>query len=312
MAYSFVRTTLSVGAVGFALLGAAMGCSSDGASSRDDFITKYCAEFAPCCAKVSRPTDGASCRVFVTALAPPSFDSSAADACLTELRAAATSPTFCDSAGSASGPSCNKVFGSAAGTAKPGEVCTKDEECAPSAAGKVICASLFNNGTEIRKCQVQVAGKAGDSPCSGTVDGNVTSFSGSGTVTDVAPMTYLCNVADGVYCDSTSMKCAAIGMVGDACSAFGGSYSCAKTAYCDSATSKCTARKAAGDACTSFSDQCSAGNYCDDTTSKCVAALAVGAACASSQACASDSCVNGKCAAAGSDDLGLAFLCGGG
>ena len=311
---STLRIALSVTVIGSTVIAVAPGCSSGsgGASGKDDFIAKYCAEFSPCCAKAGRPTDGAACRAIFGALTPPGYDPAAGNACLAEVQAAASSPTFCDNTGNVPAPSCDMVFAKTGGTLQPGAPCTQDAECALSAEGKVICASLYKNGAEIRKCQVQIAGKSGDSPCAGTVDGNITFFSGSSTATDVAPKAYLCDVATGVYCDSSTEACVAIGQIGDMCSANSGSYGCVKTAYCDSVTKTCTAKKVVGDACTSFPDPCAAGNYCDDATLKCTVALDDGAPCMSGRTCASGSCVNGKCAKAGSTDIGLAFLCGGG
>jgi hypothetical protein len=318
MIHPVLRTILSIAGVGSALLGNALGCGGSGsgngatlAAGKDDFIAKYCAEYAPCCAKVNRPSDGATCRIFFSALTPPNYNAAAANDCLTEVHAAAASPTFCDGLSNASEPSCSKVFDSASGTLQPGEPCTQDEECAPSAEGKVTCMSVFNNGAEIRKCQVQIAGKAGDSPCAGTVDGNITYYSFSGPVTDVAPKAYLCDVATAVYCDSSSRKCTAIGMLGDTCTTNSGQYTCVKAAYCDFTTRTCTATKAVGEACHSFPQECSVGNYCDDATMKCAVALADGTACMSSLTCASKTCVNGKCAKPGSSDFGLALICGG-
>src|SRR5204863_9447149 len=138
------------------------------------------------------------------------------------------------------------------------------------------------------------------SPCAGIVYDNTTYFSGSGTATDIPPRACLCDVAMGVYCDSTSGGCIAIGQIGDTCSG-GGSYVCVKAAYCDSTTRTCVARKVVGDSCSAFSDECSAGNYCDEVSMKCAVALAEGAACTSSRACASGSCVNGKCGKGSSD-----------
>jgi hypothetical protein len=307
-----LRTAISVAALGTLVWAGCGGSSGGGAAGKDSFIAQYCAEFAPCCAKVGRPTDGAVCRAFIGAFAPPNYDPAAADQCLAEVHAAASAPTFCDAPNSASAPSCNKVFGMNTGSAKPGDACTQDNDCAPSAEGKVRCASLFKNGTEIRKCQVQIAGKAGDSPCAGTVDGNITYFSGSLNQTDILPRAYLCDVATGVYCDGTSGACVAIGKVGDPCNSSTGQYVCEKTAYCDSATKTCTMKKSVGDSCTSFPDPCSAGNYCDSATMKCVVALPEGALCTMSQACASGSCVNGKCGKSTTTDLGLALLCGSG
>jgi hypothetical protein len=292
---------------------AAAACSSGDsggsvAADSSSFISQLCAEYMPCCAKAGKPSDGAQCRAFYSAFTgSATYDAAAGSKCLEEVRAQKGSASFCDEGISA--PSCEKAFGSNTGTKKPGEACSEDEECAPSAEGKVECASLFVGGSQIKKCQVQVTGKLGDTPCAGTVDGNTTSFSGSGTATDIPPKGYLCYVKDGLRCDSKTGACAAIAKVGEACEGFG-SYLCTKDAYCDTTAKKCVARKAVGAACTGFSsEQCVEGAYCDSTTKACVASLAVGAPCKSSNECASGSCVNSACAAGG--DLTTAFLCGG-
>src|SRR5216684_7400980 len=139
MLHPLLRTALSIAAIG-SLIGAALSCSggSGTATGKDDFIAKYCAEFSPCCAKAGRPTDGAACRAVLGALAPASYDPAAGNECLMEIHAAASSPTFCDN--TASGPSCNKVFSTSGGTVQPGGTCTQDQECAPSAEGRAMCA----------------------------------------------------------------------------------------------------------------------------------------------------------------------------
>ena len=287
----------------------AIGCSSGTSSSeRDDFIAQVCQRYMPCCAAAGKPSDGSACRSFLGAFAGQTYDAAAGKACLGELDAQKSSPSFCDgNFTSKSTPSCGKALSSTGGTKKPGETCESDSECAPSSEGDVNCQSLYlSGGSSIRKCQVLVAGKAGDTPCVGTVDGNVTSYETSGD-TDVLPKAFLCDVANGVRCDSTR-KCVAIPKLGEACDGFG-SNTCTKDAYCDSTAKKCVARVAIGAACDTFSSNCVSGAYCDSTSKQCTKALADGAPCSSSTPCASHSCVNGKCG--GSIDLGTAFLCGG-
>lgn len=292
-----------------------LGCSSnssDGtvAGDRDSFIAQLCQQYMPCCAKAGRASDGAQCRAFYGAFASSStYDAAAGSACLSEVKAAAASPTFCESGmSSGTSPSCAKVFNRAGGTKKPGETCTEDDECAASSEGEVECRSLFRDGATIKKCQIQIVGKAGDTPCLGTVDGNITSYNSSGD-TDVLPRGYLCNVKDGLRCDSTTDKCVAIAKVGEACEGFGSNL-CTDDAFCDTTQKKCVARKPVGEMCTS--DQCVDGAYCHTTTRLCTASLAVGAACKSSTECVTRSCVNGTCAkSGGGTDLTTAFLCGG-
>lgn len=310
-----IASTTSIGVL-CALLATAFGCSSSSAggttgtaSGKDDFLSQYCAEFAPCCAKAGLPSDGAACRAVYGALTPSNYDAAAGNACLSEIRALSSSPTFCDNLGSTTGsaPSCKKVFQTTAGTVAPGGECTQDKDCAPSSEGSAKCASLYKGGTTIKKCQIQIAGKAGDSPCVGTVDGNVTSYSSSGTATDIPTKGYLCDVKDSVYCNSTSGKCTAISGVGGPCTS-SYSHECAKDAYCDLSSKTCAAKKPASAACTG--DQCITGTYCDDTTKVCTTQLAEGAACKTSKECLSNNCINSKCAKSGLSDLSLAFLCG--
>ncbi len=293
-----------------------LGCSSNSsngsvAGDRDSFIAQLCQQYMPCCAKAGKPADGAQCRAFYGAFAASNnYDPAAGSACLSEVKAAAASPTFCDNATSTNvSPSCGKVFpASGGGSKKPGETCAQDNECASSTEGPVECRSLFKDGATIKKCQVQIAGKAGDTPCLGTVDGNITSYNSSGD-TDILPRGYLCNVKDGLRCDSTTDKCVAIAKVGEPCEGFGSNL-CTDDAFCDTTQKKCVARKAVGEMCTS--DQCVEGAYCNTTTRLCTASLAVGAACKSSSECITRSCVNGACAKSGSGtDFTTAFLCGG-
>lgn len=289
-----------------------LGCSSgsSGDSPQNTFVAQVCEQYMPCCAKAGKPSDGAQCRALYGAFAASStYDAAAADRCLAEIKVqAGTSPSFCeDGMSSSKVPSCAAVFKTAtSGTRKPGETCNEDSECAPSTEGKVDCRSVFVASATIKKCQVQVAGKAGDGPCLGTVDGNLTSYNSSGD-TDVLPRGYLCDVKDGLRCDSTTDKCVAIAKTGEACASTG-SYSCTKDAYCDGKL--CVTKKAAGAACDTFSDQCAEGTYCDSTTKACTTSLPVGAKCTSSSQCVTRSCSNGACAAA-SGSLTTALLCGG-
>ena len=144
---------------------------------------------------------------------------------------------------------------------------------------------------------------AGSSPCVGTVDGNVTSFFGTD---DGVPTTgYLCDVADGIACDSETNACELLAQVGETCnSSF---YRCVPSAYCAFTTGTCEARLALGEGCTS-NDECAVAAYCEPTSSTCASRRANGAVCASNSECESDDCTNQKCAA--ENDFGLALLCG--
>lgn len=308
---SFARS-LAAAFVAVSMMYTAAACSSGNstgsvAGDRDSFISQYCSEFMPCCSAAGKSADGSQCRALLGALTPSTgYDAAAAGKCLDETRAASKTATFCeDGMSNSTAPSCQRVFSGSGGTRKPGETCSEDDDCAPSTEGKVDCRSLSTGGMTIMKCQVQIVGKAGDSPCVGTVDGNATFYSTSGQ-TDIPLKGYLCYVKDGLRCDSTSKACKAIPKVGEPCE-YSGSTSCTKDAYCDTATDVCVARKTAGAACTSDT-QCAEGTYCSSTTRVCTTALAVGATCTTSQECGDNRCVNGKCEK--SNDFTTSFLCG--
>jgi len=281
-----------------------------GAGTAGAFVDQYCELFTPCCQMANLPSDGSQCRAFLGAFtAASNYDRAAGEACLNDIRAASSKPDFCQSGSNSGSTACNQVFeGGNGGTAKPGESCTQDSDCAPSSEGKVDCRSRFVSGSETRKCQVQIRGTEGSTPCVGTVDGNITSYYSTGTSTDIPSRGYLCYVSDSLRCDNTSGACVRIKAAGEMCS--GGSNECVKTAFCDTTMRLCVERKPAGSPCTS-NTQCAAGTSCSSVTPRtCVPLLADGSACTQSGQCKSSNCVNGACAKSGGSDLGLALICG--
>ena len=285
-----------------AVASSVVGCSSSDSSAgnKDQFIRQLCEEYSPCCKMAGRPSDGAQCRAFYGAFAPSTgYDPAVGEACLKEVRAR---KDVCDTSNDAA-PSCGKVFGSAnRGTAKPGEACEDDEDCAAPADGEVQCESDFSNGATVSQCQVRLTGVEGSTPCLGTVDGNVTIYSGSADGTP--PSGYLCHVADGLSCQSGA--CKKMPEVGESCT--GGTYACVPSAYCDFAAKMCKARVAVGEACAD-DDECVASAYCETAGKTCTARHAVGEACTLNAECQSDSCTNQKCGSG--NDFALALLCGG-
>lgn len=305
---------LGVSGIVFACSGTSSGGSGAAASDSQSFITQFCGLYAPCCGKVNKPTDGAHCRALYSGLlGDQQYNPAKGNACLTELQAQSAAPDFCDNAGGKA-PSCKGAFkGAGGGAAQPGQNCSKDGDCASSAEGEVSCASSFSSNATTKSCQVQIDGKAGDMPCIYTRDGNSsfsTSFSsdGDGGPTRPAAKGYICDLANGVFCNSKTKACAKVQDVGGDCEPFV-SEGCVKTAYCSSSTKKCIARLAVGDDCSASSQACAAKTNCDQATKKCIAGLANGAACTTSSQCATNQCVNGKCDSGGGD-LSTQFLCG--
>jgi hypothetical protein len=283
-----------------ALVCALAGCSSgdsDGAGEKEQFISELCAEYAGCCEAAGRPSDGAQCRAFYGAfVSASSYDATAAQACLEEVRARQDQ---CDSS-SASAPSCGKVFTSSSGAQMPGDECEDDADCAPASSGRVECVSDFVGDATIRKCQTRLPGKAGSSPCVGTVDGDITFY--SGVTEGIPPTGYLCDLADGLSCDGQTGACESLAAVGEPC----GGAQCVQSAYCAFTEGVCVARVALGAACED--GQCVAGAYCQASDNTCAALRVDGADCEAAEECESYQCINQKCAI--ENDLSLAFLCG--
>ena len=309
---------LGVSGIAFACGTGSGGSSSGGGGGSDSqsFINEFCGLYAPCCAKVNKPTDGATCRaLYGGLLGAQQYDAAKGSACLSELRALSSTPTFCD--GSATGASsCKGAFKeSGSGTKQPGEDCLKDGDCAPSAEGSVNCASSYSSSAQTKSCQVELEGKAGDTPCISTRDGNTTSYTstsssgGDAGPTRPAAKGYVCDVAKGVYCSSKTKACVPIQEVGAPCEGFD-TYACVKAAFCDYASKKCVARRAIGEDCANNSLACAEKTNCDPQTKKCIKGLDDGAVCTTSTQSASRACVNGKCNASGGGDS-TQFLCGG-
>jgi hypothetical protein len=309
----FILGVIAAGGCGGSGGSLASGGVGPPASSASAFAQQFCDVVAPCCMKAGLRTDGVQCRALIGAYGAH-YDATAGEACLRDLRAAATRADFC--MGGLSTPTCTSVLAASGGTAKPGDTCNKTDDCAPSSAGAVRCQSLYVGQPQMKiaKCQVQVVGKEGDGPCAGTQDGNLTSFASSGNAKDVPAMAYLCRTSDGLFCDPDQMKCTKMQAEGGPCSSssFSSQYACVKTATCDTTRKTCVARKAVGTPCTgtTFSSDCVAGAYCDTTAKVCKATAAAGTACMADRECTSGNCLNSKCAAGTDSDLGLAFVCG--
>ncbi len=307
---------LVVAVLGPLFVSFACGGSDSGAATSDSFADQYCAVFSPCCAQQNRPTDGATCKAFVSAAASgKTYDAAKGSTCLDQVKVGSAKPDFCQTL-DIEAPACSEVYAATGGTVQPGSPCKEDTDCAPAADGKAECVSTPSSGTETRICQIQVTGKEGDTPCVGTKDGSSTSFTFTSSGTGGTPVTpsrgFLCNVADGLRCESKEKKCVRISDVGGPCD--GSSNACVKTAYCDG-TQTCAPRVTVGSPCGAngvSSSACVAEAYCDTTEKKCLATTPIGAACAKNEQCVSRRCLNGTCDSSAGSSFSLAFLCGGG
>lgn len=283
---------------GCALFALALGC---GKSDSEKFVDAYCGEFAKCCSQAGLSGDGKMCRTLFSG-AGSSYNATAGDACLAQMKADVAAGTFCTAP---TPPSCNSVYGTASsGNKKPGDPCDFDSQCAASSDGQVVCASLYANGTFIDKCQVRMTGKVGDA-CLGTQNGDTFMGVPTDNATDVPARGYVCNVADGLQCASGT--CVALRDVGAPCTT---ASDCVTSAFCDYLQGKCTARVAAGGPCGTSSDtECVDGYYCDSIARQCSAKLANGATCSGYNMCQSSYC-NNTCQINPLATLGLGLICG--
>jgi hypothetical protein len=109
-----------------ALLLPSLSCGDD-ADSASGFAAAYCDLIQPCCAMASLRTDGQQCQLLFGAFGgQSSYNTQAGEACLSEARAAAARPDFCQSIESDDPSACDNVF-SSPGKKQPGEACTDDE-----------------------------------------------------------------------------------------------------------------------------------------------------------------------------------------
>jgi hypothetical protein len=286
-------------AVALGITGAGLGCKSDedpGAA----FIARYCDLYSPCCVAAGLPGDGKACRALFASTASPQakYNSTAGEACLSGLQQISGQPGFCE--GDVVPPfTCAQAFGGTVG------VCIQDNDCPTSAQGDVRCVSGFANGVDVRKCQVQIRGQPGSTPCVGTVRGNVTEYSGtsSGEVPDQG---YLCYAEDVLRCDGSA--CIALMLDGEACEM---SNHCVAADFCDVGTGLCAARKPTGAACIGQALECQDGSYCDDIAGSlvCTAQLDVGAPCSQNVQCLTGNCLGDTCQPTPS--VGASSICGG-
>jgi hypothetical protein len=155
----------------------------------------------------------------------------------------------------------------------------------------------------VRKCQIQIRGQAGSTPCVGSVRGNIALYSGTSTG-DVPDQGYICYAADSLRCDGTA--CVALKATGELCELYS---DCSEADFCDATTGLCASRKPSGTACIGQALECQDGLFCDETGLVCAAQGAVGAACTENSQCLTGNCPNGSCET--TPPVGPSVLCGG-
>ncbi|MFO0672519.1 MAG: hypothetical protein U0235_23400 [Polyangiaceae bacterium] len=289
---------------GLVIVAVALAACSDGgagtigggtASTSDAFADQFCALYKPCCSQAGLRTDGAVCKAFVgVAAAQGSYDPAAGNKCLGELRAASGSADFCGASSSKVAPTCQTVYGSkgssSSGTKAPGDACSSSSDCASSPEGEVTCRY---STSDKQFCQVQIDGKEGDSPCIGTKDGIVTSYTTSSSGgAPPPPRGYVCDRAKDLACDGAGSKCAALGTEAHrAARPPDRPTPVSRRSTATSAPRSAPGRGAEGDDSKS-SVVCGKLARCDTATKKCVALDPDGTPCTSSSTCQARICTN--------------------
>jgi hypothetical protein len=299
--------------------GGGTGGTGGGAGTAAAFIVSYCNTIVPCCVKAGLPGRGQGCQALFGALEDPStYNPAAGEMCLQAVQQLAMQPDFCTDM-PAIDDVCDGVFMSAAqasGSGAPGALCMTDSDCAAPTGGGSTCwqqTMFVDGGTQsTATCIELTAGKSGQGPCLETLGTNesISSWSGGTPPPDQA---YLCKLADGVYCNSSTRMCTPLGTTGQPCEE---DQDCVTGDYCSypgtGGASTCATRIADGASCMSSSSistgPCQTTSYCDSSSQTCKPQLAYGAACTLDQQCPNRTCTNGLCG--GSGDSGLTALCG--
>ena len=312
-----MRVALGIGCVAF-VLGAACSSKSSGSGTPDAatasaFGAQFCQDVEPCCAHAGLSTTGMDCQLFVQAAAElDTYDAASGQACLAGIQQESAGGTFCTTLGNDI-PACSQVFTPIPGAVQPGQPCQQDSDCLVAAGGGATCllavAAEDAGSAQTQTCVQTQPGTAGQGPCIGDVEatGNVTGWTGSGPPPSEA---YLCAVADGLTCSTTTQKCTPLAAIGQPCAQ---DSDCVSGAYCTLGSSsldlECTADLPDGASCEFASDGCLPTSYCDSASNTCTPAVADGAPCTTDEQCSSYQCTSGTCGA-GSQGIGLSVVCG--
>ncbi|MBX3210348.1 MAG: hypothetical protein KF764_35275 [Labilithrix sp.] len=296
--FGFIACAVSI----LASTGVACSSSSDDASSgaagsasaASDFAEAYaralCDNAGPCCKEARYDHDAARCRAAVVTsiratLEPFEggvFNSKTGEALVADIEKMVTSCTE-PAEGSAEAKALALKFFSlytATGTGAPGASCRKQNDCAPIAGARTLCAMDLSSDGASGRCTAYRPASEGmrcfDDDVFELGNCGFDDYTGTG---------------EAFYCDATEKVCRSRVALGGACS---DSEECAKGSWC--LDGKCAPLSLANERCTSFSD-CATGLRCDSDASVCVPLKKGGEACEMADECASSRCGEGRCAA---------------
>lgn len=294
---NLVRALVLASLASVPVLACAQEVEDDSFARRDQFVADFCSIVVDCCDKaLGTAVTPEQCRENVLAFDTAAIeDEQSRTDCIAQLRAAVTKyqSNFCANYGRADIPACPDVRRVAnKGKSKPGEPCSRAEDCAPSHEGPVQCS---NGG-----CQLLRRGKAGDKPCGITDEGT---FEASTGIVP-GPTVFVCNVQeDNLYCDPNTNTCTELKAVGAECEE---SEECVRTAYCNESSKKCQTKKASESACED-SSECQTPFHCEEGF--CRHDVDDGEDCTDDAMCKSNSCQDGKCGPSAPKDARLEPVC---
>jgi hypothetical protein len=261
------------------------------------FVTAYCNLLLPCCSKEGLPASINACLRLNDSFTRFPFDAAIAKSCLEKARNAASEPTFCISP-----PLCDDAFILPGGTTPPGQPCTLGDQCAVAPGGQATCSLVAvdlnaDGGLSIAQTCTQLTnGQLGQEPCAGTVTDLVTCYTGPPGAPAHA---FLCNVSDGLYCDSNTGQCTALATTGQSCD---GNVLCVAGDYCGPSldpsnlnSGSCAPLLANGAPCDPNTFECVPLSYCNPTSTTCNPQVAYGSACTVDAQCLTGLCANGSC-----------------
>jgi hypothetical protein len=268
----------------------------------DGVAEAFCSSIESCCRAAGFPYDAMACRRTQASVLAPlvdgmrmasgvRYDPHAAFQCIETVRTRACS--FFPSLG---GGPCDHMFD---GLRKPGESCSRHDECMRAREGITLC-ELAQNGsicTVGPDALTARRGKSGD-PCFTTCR-EWTYGGGTSSACSLFPPLKsgaACYWNDGVYCNFTTAICTTLEPIGARC---GDINQCAKGTYCNGDSfggGVCTAEVGIGGDCSAITWACGDPLYCDQRV--CRSRKAVGEDCSRTEECSDSPCDEGKCAGA--------------
>ena len=176
------------------------------------FVGSFCSAVAPCCTSIGQPEQAgqAGC---ANALLSAGFsgDSELTTACLAEMQQLQNSPACLFDGADLTDP-CSRAFNEPSGPHGPGEGCSVNADCAGSPGTVTSCVAVSGPGV----CLSRRAGKLGDYPCLSTLTTSGV-FLSEGLSGSPSAVGFFCDERNGLACDWSSRKCAALLPTGSAC-----------------------------------------------------------------------------------------------